>query len=140
MQSAFLLDVVIGQSSAVLKLFASKDQSLLIRRDAFLVLNFLLDVFDRVTWLSLQGDCLACERLDENLHRHVWRSRCGCFIYLLATYELRVERALLLRLSREFECGRNYCQSGYIRLACCTISIGWIVSAVRFKVDITPLG
>jgi len=48
MQSRLFLDVVVGKSSTVLELFSSKDESLLIRRDAFLVLDFSLDVFDRV--------------------------------------------------------------------------------------------
>ena len=28
----------------------------------------LLDVFDGVGWLDLEGDCLSCEGFDENLH------------------------------------------------------------------------
>ena len=35
---------------------------------AFLVLDLGLDVLDRVGWLDLQGDGLAGEGLDENLH------------------------------------------------------------------------
>lgn len=37
-QSRFLLDVVVGQSTAILELFTGKDQTLLIRRNSFLVL------------------------------------------------------------------------------------------------------
>ena len=37
-----LLDVVVRKSTTVLKLFASKNQALLVRRNAFLVLDFLL--------------------------------------------------------------------------------------------------
>jgi hypothetical protein len=37
MQSRLLLDVVVGKSSAILKLLASKDETLLVRWDAFLV-------------------------------------------------------------------------------------------------------
>jgi len=40
----------------------------LLRWNAFLVLDFGLDVGDRVVWLNVQGDGLACKRLDENLH------------------------------------------------------------------------
>jgi len=48
MQSRLFLDVVVGKSATVLELFSSKDESLLIWREAFLVLDFSLDVFDRV--------------------------------------------------------------------------------------------
>jgi hypothetical protein len=47
-KSRFLLNVVVRQSTAVFELLASKDKTLLIRRDTFLVLDLLLDVVDRV--------------------------------------------------------------------------------------------
>jgi len=47
-QSRLLLNVVIRQSASILELLASKDQALLVRRNAFLVLNLLLHVFDGV--------------------------------------------------------------------------------------------
>merc|ERR1711907_367624 len=43
-KSGLLLDVVIRQSTAILELLASEDQTLLIGRDSFLVLNFGLDI------------------------------------------------------------------------------------------------
>lgn len=58
-QCALLLDVIVRQGAAVLKLFASKDQALLVRRDALLVLDLGLDVVDGVTGLHLEGDGLA---------------------------------------------------------------------------------
>jgi len=63
-----LLDIVIRKSAAVLKLLAGEDEALLVRRDALLVLDFGLDVVDRVRGLDLQSDRLAGEGLDENLH------------------------------------------------------------------------
>ena len=57
-----LLDVVVGQGAAILELLASEDESLLVRRDALLVLDLRLDVVDRVGRLHLKGDCLACAR------------------------------------------------------------------------------
>jgi len=39
MESGLLLDVVVGKSSAVFELLTSEDESLLIRRDTFLVLD-----------------------------------------------------------------------------------------------------
>lgn len=38
-QSRFFLDVVIGERAAIFQLFSGKDQALLVRRNAFLVLN-----------------------------------------------------------------------------------------------------
>ena len=48
MESRLLLDVVIRKSSAVLKLFASEDKTLLVGGDALFVLDLCLDVVDRV--------------------------------------------------------------------------------------------
>ena len=39
MESGLLLDVVVGESSAILELLTSEDKSLLIWRDSFLVLK-----------------------------------------------------------------------------------------------------
>jgi len=63
-----LLDVVVGKGATILQLLTSKDQSLLIWGNAFLVLNLLLDIVNRVRWLHLKGDGLARERLHEDLH------------------------------------------------------------------------
>lgn len=65
MESRFLLDVVVGKSSAVFELLSSKDQALLIRRNALLVLNLRLDVVDGIGRLDLKGDGLASEGLDD---------------------------------------------------------------------------
>ncbi|KAF0736622.1 hypothetical protein Ae201684_007072 [Aphanomyces euteiches] len=67
-QRRFLLDVVVAQRASIFQLLASKDQALLIRRNAFLVLDLLLDVVDRVRRLDVQRDRLPSQRLDENLH------------------------------------------------------------------------
>jgi hypothetical protein len=50
-QRRLLLDVVVGQRAAVLQLLARKDQPLLVRRNAFLVLDLLLDLLDRVAYV-----------------------------------------------------------------------------------------
>merc|ERR1712180_223796 len=68
MQSGLLLDVVVREGAAILKLFASKDQPLLIWGNAFLVLDLGLDIFNGVRWLNLKGDGLASQGLDKNLH------------------------------------------------------------------------
>ena len=67
-EGALLLDVVIRKSATVLELLASEDETLLVRRDPLLVLNLRLHIVDRVGRLDLQGDGLAREGLDEDLH------------------------------------------------------------------------
>merc|ERR1719327_921304 len=67
-QGRLLLDVVVGERAAVLELLASKDQALLVRRDALLVLDLRLHVVDRVRRLDVEGDGLAREGLHEDLH------------------------------------------------------------------------
>ena len=68
MESAFLLDVVVRESASVFQLLAGEDESLLVRRDAFLVLNLGLDVFNGVRRFDIKGDGLASQSLDEDLH------------------------------------------------------------------------
>jgi hypothetical protein len=58
-QSGFFLNVVVTQSAAILKLLSCKDQTLLIRRNSFLVLDFCLDIINSVTGLHIQRDGLA---------------------------------------------------------------------------------
>ena len=48
MQGRLLLDIVIRKSPAVLELLSGKDQALLIRRNAFLVLDLGLDVINSI--------------------------------------------------------------------------------------------
>jgi len=52
MESGLLLDVVIGKGFAILQLLSSEDESLLIGRDAFLILNLGLNVVNSVGWLD----------------------------------------------------------------------------------------
>jgi hypothetical protein len=67
-QSRLLLDVVVRKRAAVLELLAGENETLLVRRDALLVLNLGLDVVDCVGRLDLKGNGLAGQRLDEDLH------------------------------------------------------------------------
>jgi len=76
-KSGFLLDVVIGEGAAILELLSSKDESLLIRWDTFLVLDLGLHILDGVRWLDLKGDGLTSQSLDENLHVVF-----GCFVFV----------------------------------------------------------
>jgi len=56
------------QSATILELLAREDKALLIRRDAFLVLDLLLHVLDSVGWLHIKSNSLTREGLHENLH------------------------------------------------------------------------
>ena len=68
MERGLLLDVVVLESAAILKLLASEDETLLVGRDALLVLDLSLHVFDGVAWLDVERDGLSGQGLDENLH------------------------------------------------------------------------
>ena len=47
-ESGLLLDIIVGERTPVLQLFAGEDESLLIRGNALLVLDLLLDPLNRV--------------------------------------------------------------------------------------------
>jgi len=66
--SGLFLDVVVCERAALLELLASKNESLLVRRNPLLVLNLAFQHIDCVRRLHLQSDCLARERLYKNLH------------------------------------------------------------------------
>ena len=76
MEGGFLLDVVVGEGSAVFELLAREDQTLLVGRDALLVLDLGLDILNGVRGLDVEGNGLAGESLDENLHRE-------CFVLII---------------------------------------------------------
>jgi hypothetical protein len=58
-ESRLLLDVVVRERAAVLELLARKDQTLLVGRNALLVLDLALHVVDGVGGLNLEGDGLS---------------------------------------------------------------------------------
>merc|ERR1712073_91622 len=68
MEGRLFLNVVVGQSPAVLELLTSEDKPLLVRGDSLLVLDLGLDVLDAIASLDLQGDGLPCQGLDKDLH------------------------------------------------------------------------
>ena len=67
-EGGLFLDVVILESAAILELLSSEDETLLIRRDTFLVLNLGLDILNGIGLLNVEGDSLTGEGLDEDLH------------------------------------------------------------------------
>jgi hypothetical protein len=79
-QGGFLLDVVVGQGTAILQLLASKDQALLVWGNTLLILDLRLDIIDGVGRLNLEGDGLASQGLDDcgelvkrnNRHRRLY--------------------------------------------------------------------
>merc|ERR1712042_61355 len=64
----FLLNVVVRKSTSIFKLFTGKDQPLLIWGNAFLILDFGLDIFNGIRWFNLKSDGLASQGLNKNLH------------------------------------------------------------------------
>ena len=74
MKSRLLLDVVIAESAAILKLLASKDETLLIWGNAFLVLDLCLNVLNGVGRFHFQSNSFASESLHEDLHDEIRNS------------------------------------------------------------------
>lgn len=68
MKCGLLLDIVVGKGAAVFELLSSENQTLLIRRNSFFVLNLGLDVVNGITWLDIERDGLTRQSLDEYLH------------------------------------------------------------------------
>jgi hypothetical protein len=81
MKIRLLLDVIVRKGSAVFKLLSSKDESLLIRRDTFLILDLCLDIFDGVRLLNIEGDCFSSEGFHEDLHCYLF-VRINYFLFL----------------------------------------------------------
>src|SRR5258708_7596406 len=68
MKGRLLLDVIVRKSPTVFELLASKDEALLVRRNAFLVLDLRLDIVNSVGGLDFERDGLARQGLNEDLH------------------------------------------------------------------------
>ena len=68
MESGLLLDVIIRESASIFELLSSEDQALLVRRNALLILDLRLYVVDGIGGFDFEGDGLAGEGLDEDLH------------------------------------------------------------------------
>jgi hypothetical protein len=66
-----LLDVVIAQGSAILKLLAGENQALLVRWNTLLILDLGLDIVDCVTRLDFECDGLARQGLHEAVERRM---------------------------------------------------------------------
>jgi hypothetical protein len=62
---SYFLDIVIWKSAAILELLSGKDQTLLVRWDALLVLDLGFDIVDRVGGFDLESNGLTREGLYE---------------------------------------------------------------------------
>ena len=63
MKRRLFLNIVIRKCTAILELLPGKDEALLIRRNAFLILDLRLHVVNRIARLNLQGDGFAGESI-----------------------------------------------------------------------------
>jgi len=68
MESGFFLDIVVRKCSSILKLLSSKDKSLLIWWDTFLILDFSFNVLNGVCWFNVKSNGFSSKGLDEDLH------------------------------------------------------------------------
>merc|ERR1712243_179465 len=68
MESGLFLDVIVREGPSIFELLAGKDQSLLIWRNSFLVLDLGFDILNCVRGFNFKRDCLASEGLDKDLH------------------------------------------------------------------------
>ena len=67
MDGGLLLDVIVSERAGIVELLAGKDESLLVAGDALPVLDLLLDAFDGVVGLNVEGNSLSSEGADEDL-------------------------------------------------------------------------
>merc|ERR1712002_742073 len=68
MQCRLFLDVVVRKSTTVFQLLASKDQTLLVWWNTFLILDLGFDIVDSITGFDLKGDGFPCQCLHKDLH------------------------------------------------------------------------
>ena len=132
MKSGLFLNVVVRKGPAVLKLFSGENQPLLIGRDTegdqtmcchpdsrylpLFILNLCLNVVDSVRGFYFQGNSLAGQCLDKNLHSSTEtenKVKSGFFLNVIvgkspAIFKLlpRKDKSLLVR--RDPESGINF--------------------------------
>ena len=68
MESWFLLNIVVSQSSSVFQLLSSENESLLVWENSLFVLDLSLDIFNWIRLFNVQGNGFSSQSLDENLH------------------------------------------------------------------------
>merc|ERR1712159_456749 len=86
MQCELSLNIVITQCSSVFQLFSSKNQSLLIWRNSFFILDFCFHIIDGIICFNIQSDCFSSQCFDENLHttsQSKNQMQCGLFLNIV---------------------------------------------------------
>jgi len=68
MKCRFLLDVIIGECTAIFELLSGENETLLIWWDTFFILDLGFDVFDGVRCLDFKSDSFSGQGLHEDLH------------------------------------------------------------------------
>ena len=68
-KGGFLLDVVVGERTAVFQLLSSENQALLIRRDPLFILDLGFHVVDRIRGFDIESDGLSGQSLHKDLLR-----------------------------------------------------------------------
>merc|ERR550525_1675725 len=101
MQRRLFLDIVVRQSPPILQLLAGKDQPLLLRRDSLLILNLGLHILNGIIRFHIQGNRLASQGLDENLHSTTTQSQHQVQGGLLLDIVIRQSTSILQLLSCE---------------------------------------
>src|SRR6218665_3105374 len=66
-KSGFFLDVIVTQGTAIFQLFTSKDQTLLVWRNAFFVLDLGLHILNGVALFHFKGDGFSSQGLHKDL-------------------------------------------------------------------------
>jgi len=67
-KSGFFLDIIVSESSSIIKLFSSENKSLLVWRNTFFVLDLLFDVFNGVRRFNFKSDGFSSKSLYKDLH------------------------------------------------------------------------
>ena len=62
------IGLLVAQGATIFELLTSEDETLLVGRDALLVLDLGLDIVDSIGGLDLEGDGLSSESFNEDLH------------------------------------------------------------------------
>ena len=67
MKCRFFLNIIIRKGTSIFQLLTGKNQTLLIRRNTFLILNLSLDIINSIRGFDFKGDSLIrdCGRMEE---------------------------------------------------------------------------
>ena len=104
MQCRLLLNIVVRKGPVILELLPCKNQSLLVRWDALLVLDLSLYIRNRIRRLNFKGNSLACQGFHKHLHLF---STLG--VYFLNRLRLPSSKVSTLRQSRLYLCTATLC-------------------------------